>query len=466
LRPFVPRKLLTALLALLAAGTLAGPALASARQELTFEAPRELADGSLRGPTLDELRGLGVRAMRVVVYWQAIAPAAGSPRRPSFDAGDPAAYPASSWAALDDIVAGARARGITLQLTLSGPVPRWATRRRRDNLTRPSPREFQRFVTAVGRRYGGRVARWSIWNEPNHPQFLLPQYVRGRPVSASIYRALLLAGIRGLRAAGRGGDPVIMGETAPIGNPKVVAPLTFLRGTLCLSSSYRRSRRCGRLPVDGYAHHPYTRRAGPRLRPPSSNAVTIGTLPRLTRALDRAARAGAIPRRLPIYLTEFGVQSKPDPLFGVTLAQQAEFRSIAELIAYRNRRVAAFSQYLMRDDRPRPGPALERYGGFESGLRFSDGRVKPAYEGFRLPLVVERRGPRVALWGLVRPAGGATAVRVQIRTGTRWRALLTRTTDARGVWRARAAYRRHARWRVVWASPAGTTYTGPATRAY
>jgi hypothetical protein len=321
-------------------------------------------------------------------------------------------------------------------------------------------------VAAVARRYGGQVVRWSFINEPNQPQFLLPQYSHGRPVSPRIYRSLLIAGIKGLRAAGRGRDPVLMGETSPIGTSHVVAPLTFLRGALCLSSSYRRVGHCGRLPVAGYAQHPYTRRAGPSFRPPSSNAVTIGTLSRLTRALNRAARAGAIRARLPMYLTEFGVQSKPDPLFGVSLLQQAEFRSIAERIAYRNPRVAAFSQYLMRDDLPRPGPALERYGGFESGLRFSSGRRKPVYDAFRLPLVVTRRGSRILLWGLVRPAQGATTVRVQIRSGGGWRDLLSKATNARGYWTARSRFRSGGRWRVVWTAPDGTTFAGPPTRAY
>ena len=59
-------------------------------------------------------------------------------------------------------------------------------------------------------------------------------------------------------------------------------------------------------------------------------------------------------------------------------------------MAYVNPRVAAFSQYLMSDDPPRS--TGYRYGGFESGLRISDGKEKPAYNGFRLPLAVERYG--------------------------------------------------------------------------
>ena len=127
---------LIALLACLAAvAAVAGaPASASAssRQEMTFEAPRELADGLRRGtPTLDELSGLGVHALRVIVYWQQIAPSPDARRKPAFDAADPGAYPAAAWAPLDAIVAGARARGMRIQLTVSGPSPLGDPRRAR-----------------------------------------------------------------------------------------------------------------------------------------------------------------------------------------------------------------------------------------------------------------------------------------------------------------------------------------------
>ncbi len=56
-------------------------------------------------------------------------------------------------------------------LTVSGPVPNWASASHRSSVTRPSPTHFQRFMTAVGRHYAGQVAAWSIWNEPNHPDF-------------------------------------------------------------------------------------------------------------------------------------------------------------------------------------------------------------------------------------------------------------------------------------------------------
>jgi hypothetical protein len=446
---------------------LAAPAAHAARsQTLTFEAPRDLLDPAARPAALDEIAGLGARSLRVILYWHQVAPARDSRVRPAFDGTDPAAY---DWGQYEPLLAAAKERGWPVVLTVSGPVPRWATNGARDTVTRPSPNEFRKFVTAVARKFGDRVATWSIWNEPNHPQFLGPQYdSRHRPVSPGVYRGLFLAAQRGLRNAGVSTAPILMGETAPRGTGKVVAPLRFLRGALCLSSRYRRTTKCQKLMIDGYAHHAYTPRSGPFFRPSQPNDVTIGVLSRLTRALDRAARARAIPARVPLYLTEFGIQSAPDPIFGVSLARQAEYRSISERIAYENPRVKAFSQYLLRDDLPVAGASSSaRFGGFESGLRRADGRAKPALDGFRLPLAARRKGSRVSLWGLVRPGvGGRTAIVEVADRGGRFRELATITTNSSGYWRNRTSYRSGRRWRVRWTAPDGTVYVGPATRAY
>src|SRR5207248_11338651 len=216
------------------------------------------------------------------------------------------------------------------------------------------------------------------------------------------------------------------------------------RGALCLSASYHKSSRCGLLPADGYAHHAYTTSAGPFFHPAERDDVTIGVLGRLTHALDRAARAHALKPRLPIYLTEFGIQSYPDPFIGVSLIKQAEYRAISERIAYLNPRVRMFSQYLMRDDNPHPGSLYARYSGFESGLRFANGRAKPSYAAYRLPLVVHRASrTRISLWGLVRPHVGRATLTVQVRRAgsKRWSRLLTATTNTRGYWLRTAAYR-------------------------
>jgi len=442
-------------------------AAASPRQVVSFEAPSELLDDTRQVRTLDEIDAFGVGQVRQIVYWKDFAPAAKRTRKPDFDAANPDSYPFGTWHRLDSLVTHAQARGISLHFTLSGPVPRWATARKRDNVTRPSPREFKAFATAVGRRYGAAVNTWSIWNEPNQPQFLAPQRHRGKAVSPRLYRRLYEVGVSGLRvSAENAGDTFLLGETSPRGNSQVVHPLDFLRGTLCLSSGYRKARDCGRLDTDGYAHHAYTTSSGPRFRPPHRDDVTLGVLSRLERVLDRAARAGAVPRNLPLYLTEFGIQSHPDRIQGVSFAKQAAYLAIAEHMAYVNPRVRLFSQYLMTDDKPRRS-RFNRYAGFESGLRKRNGAPKPAYAGFRLPLAVESYGRSDVLWGLVRPHRARTTVTIEVAPrGRPFRDLETLDTTSTGVFSLRSRHRAGQRYRVRWTDPGGTTRRGAAVRAH
>lgn len=443
------------------------PSLAATNQTALFEAPPDLLSPTLRPHALAQLDALGVHAIRVVLLWRDVAPAPNSPNRPNFDATDPAAY---SWGQYDAIMQAARDRGWNVLLTVSGPVPRWATAGAIDNTTRPDPLEFGRFMTAVGRHYGEQVKLMSIWNEPNHPEFLDPQYVQGRPASPRIYRGLFQAGVAGLQASGNfAGMKVLIGETAPRGTGHDVAPLTFLRGALCLNNHYRRASSCSALHADGWAHHAYTTLAGPFFKPPEPNDVTIGVLSRLSNALDRAGRAGAITKHLPIYLTEFGIQSYPDPFNGVSLAQQPEYMAIGEHIAWSNPRVKMFSQYLLRDEAAgKSKNRLKKFGGFDTGLELTSGKAKPSYAAWPVPLVVSRHGGRVSLWGLARPTSGVTAVSVLAASGRRgaFKPLLKASTDSLGYWRASSGYRAGRRWRLSWTSPSGRVYLGPPIRAY
>ena len=449
---------LCAVVAVLLLGAVA-PAEAARTQPLYFDAP-ELRNPAARDATLDELQTLGVRAVRVVLYWQDVAPEPGRNDAPSVDLADPGSY---TWGSYEEAVAAAHARGFEVLITLTTPGPRWAMRANIDRLTRPSPAQFRKFATAAGRQFGDRVNAWAALNEPNHPDFLLPQYAKGgKPLSPRIYRGLFQAMDAGLEANGNGSDTLLMGETAPRGTGRVVHPVTFLRLALCLNGKWKMSSKCGRLDVDGWAHHPYTTKVGPWFEPPSPNDVTIGVLPRLTRALDRATRAGAFTRRsaMPLWLTEFGIQSTPDRYFGVSLAKQVEYRAIAERMAWSNPRVRAFSQYLLRDDQPvQSETGRSRYGGFESGLRFSTGREKPALSGFRLSLAALRTGrsSRVSLWGVVRPAGGPVDATVLYgdRGSKTFRRLKSVRTDARGYFTLRTRFKKGRRYRLKWGEEQG-----------
>ncbi len=462
----------TTLCLLITLGVLAAAATpAAARPDAVtiFEAPRELRspNQALRDATLDEIRSLGAGWLRVVLYWKDVAPKPNAQVAPRFDERAPSNY---RWDLYDRIIAGADARGLKILLTVSGPVPKWATKARRDHVTRPSATRFGRFAEAVGRRYGKVVDAYAIWNEPNHPKYLRPQWTGYRtPTSAAVYRRLFQRGERGLAAAGIGSVPVLLGETAPRGTGHVVHPLVFLRRLMCLDRNYHRRPACDRLRADGYAHHPYTTRDGPFFRPPSPDDVTIGVLSRLNSALYRAGRAGAVRQGLPLWLTEFGIQSLPDRQLGVPQTKQAEYLAMSERIARRNPRVRSVSQYLMRDsDAVKGSDGKLTYPGFESGLRTSSGAAKRALRGFRLPLVALRGHKRTTLWGLVRPAAGRERVTIEYRNGhgARWRTLKHDVTGPHGVWTTTTSYRPDRRYRVRWIGPAGLLRTGSPTRSY
>jgi hypothetical protein len=448
-------------------------ALASHSQSTFFESPALLLNPATRQSTMATLQQLGVRAVRVELSWHAVAPAANSAHRPSFDATDPASY---NWSEYDPLIEEAHERGWKILLTVTSPVPRWATGNPGGHslLFKPNANQFRSFMTAVGRHYGSKVSLFSIWNEPNHHEFLEPQFNRnGTPASPQIYRALYTAGYAGLQAAGLGHPNVLIGETAPEGeaHPRTpvrgvkhnVSPITFMRGVLCLDSRYRRNRACGKLTASGWGLHPYASIDGPFHTPKNPETVTIGVLSRMTRALDLAAGAGALPAHLPVYITEFGVISTPNRFIGVPVARQAEYQAIAERIAYSNPRVASFSQYLLRDDTARGRNSVA----FQTGLEYANGKAKPLLSAFPVPLTVTREVGRYSLWGFVRPAGQATTLTVEAeRPGSHRFSRLTQVdTNSLGYWTL-SSTAPALRWRVRWVSPDGTRYTGPPIRAY
>ena len=196
-------------------------------------------------------------------------------------------------------------------------------------------------------------------------------------------------------------------------------------------------RRC---TATGYAHHAYTTAAGPLYKPPEArqrdDRRAVAPVARSTCGRPRARD----PRGLPIYLTEFGVQSKPNRYLGVSLAKQAEFDAIAEKIAWSNPRVAAFSQYLLVDDPLGGKPGSSVNGGtvgFQTGLEYLGGKPKPLYFGWPVPLTVSKSGHGYSLWGLVRPTTGCDegdGARPAQRRSRKYTTLKTVTTNSLGYW--------------------------------
>jgi hypothetical protein len=482
--PRIHKLLFTAFACALAAGALgAAPALASHGQSTYFEGSSDLLNPRTRPHALVQMQSLGVKALRIELNWFSVAPGQTSASKPALDLTNPGNY---AWGEYDALIAEAQRLHWKVLLTLTAPVPRWATSNKKaPYVTKPDPKDFQEFMTAVARHYGptgqfgSTVSLFSIWNEPNHPAFLQPQWnTNGTAASPRLYRALYQAGYAGLQAGGIAKPKVLLGETAPTGYDSVnykrekskallhdVAPLLFLRETLCLNAKYKKSGSCTPLTAVGYAHHAYSTAAGPLYKKWPKDDVTIAVLSRLSSALSKAFAAHGTSSNLPIYLTEFGVQSKPNRYLGVPVAQQAEYDAIAEKIAWSNGRVAAFSQYLLVDDPLGGKPGSSVNGGtigFQTGLESQNGKPKPLYFGFPVPLTVSKSGHGFSLWGLVRPATGATKVTVlvQPKGSRKYKTLKTVATNGGGYWTLHSSTN-GVHWRVQWKSPAGVKYEGP-----
>ncbi len=447
----------------------ATPASASSRQATMLQDDPELIYGTsaTRDSRLDELKSLGVDIVKVRVRWPDLAP--NTKRKPAgFDGSNPASYLESAWAPYDAIVSGAEARGMSVMFQLGGTAPDWASRK--SSVDRPNAPEFGKFVHAVGTRYQ-TVKIWSIWNEPNLVSWLSPQVKRGVPQSPRIYRGLVNTAYNGLKASGHGGDDVLLGELLPFtrsarASSKKIRPLDFLRELACVNSHYRpfrgkaaKKRGCTHfhaLPGTGLAYHPYTLAGGPNVRTPNKSDASIRDLGRITSVLNRLKSKKRIQKRsMPIWITEFGFQTDPPDRYASPIRKVPGFMSQSEYIAFKNRRVASYSQYPLVDD-------AGKVNGFQSGLRFHNGKKKPGvFAAFQRPFYARKSGSRVELFGAVRAADGGT-VTLQTRTSTKgkWKTLGKATLNGRGYFDKRVKASRMSK-RYFRFTGAGT----PASRA-
>jgi hypothetical protein len=256
-----------------------------------------------------------------------------------------------TWAVYDRAIAQARANGYKVELVLKGPTPAWADGQKKVRRIpfRPDANEYGKWVFAAVRHFRGTgVKRYSIWNEPNHAGSLTP--LRETP---KLYRALYKAGYAQARRADKSAQ-LFIGETAPYAKAgQSLAPLAFLRGVLGVSSNYRkRDKSYPRFVADGYAHHPYDNYFAPTKARGGKDNVTIGSLSRLTTALDKLAKVGALRRRtggkMPVYLTEFGYFSTRANTNTVAVkpeSKRAAYTRDAFTTAYRNPRVKQLTWY-------------------------------------------------------------------------------------------------------------------------
>jgi hypothetical protein len=293
----------------------------------------------------------GATVMRLLVHWNLTAP-----RRPA-RASDPF-DPAYNFNDLDDAIRTAQKADMEVLLSLVG-TPRWANGGRTANVMPRRVSDFTAFARAIASRYSGRfdgypfVRFWSIWNEPNLQLFLKPQFDgRGRSVAPRNYARLYAAGYKGIKAASRRAL-VAIGETSARGtdNPRGLRPIhspgRFLEE---LAKANRR------LKFDAWAHHPYpftpNLRPSQRVRWPN---ITLGSLPLLESNLKRLFKRKSVP----IWVTEYGHETKPQDAFGIPYSKQAAYVRQAIGIARKYPFVTMFIWFVYQDDPGQP---------WESGL--------------------------------------------------------------------------------------------------
>jgi len=443
-------------------------------QQLIYSSPNEVAS------TMEQIAALGVDRVKVSVVWYLVAPSPESSQRPNFDATDPNAYPQGAWNRYDLIVKLAGALGLKVYFQLDPPAPRWAIPAGEPlQDTRvgwaPNASDFQQFVQAVGRRYGGafvppagaqadqpllppikvpglppidlsggsspshpqdplpRVNYWSVWNEPNLAGWLNPDHNGSQLTEPSIYRGLLTAAWNGLAASGHTTqtDTILIGELANSGQ---LTPVPFARALYCVDWRNRplngaaanhvgcpttgsRAQFIQANPAlfgaTGFAHHPYSFNIAPGRPYVLKGWITMYNLGSLEQALNGILSSyGRLPPGgEPMYLTEYGYESNPpNPFVRNSAAQQAAWLNHAEYMAWRYPYVRSINQFELTDSAPNRAQNRNSYaywaGSFQTGLEFNDGQPKPSLAAFRLPIWVPNphHGPRVYIWGQVRPA--------------------------------------------------------------
>ena len=524
----------TVLLACVIAALLATPAEASLETVvqddgvLLYSPPPQLRFAML------QLKQLGVDRVRITANWSVLTRDSSSKSKPAFDARDPAAYEQARWSNLDAAVRVVREAGMTVMIDIGFWAPHWATSdppgpRARTNV---KPRDYADFAVAVARRYSGEfvvpgrapegltaapaqdqnalaqllgqllgmpsgsgspaaqpasplplVSVFALWNEPNHPGLMLPQWRRDNdtPASPSIYRRMIRAAYPAIKRVRRG-TRLLIGNTSSVGGYRgrgAVAPLEFLRELACVDKRFRARRKGGcarfkRIPGDGWAHHPYTRNQPPDTRSqPRRDDVMLADLPRLARTLRALARRGRISRAgARIYLTEFGFETKrvgKRPV--VSKRDHARWLTWSEYLADRVPAVRSFAQFLLRDQPPAATVVSDSkarpHGEFSTGLLQANGTPKTAARSFRAGLFAQlRRNGDVMLYGRLRLGHAKQAVTLERRSGKgRWRTIARLNVDGQSAFTRIVRHRRNAIYRLTYPGSPGSRKRGLAIRA-
>lgn len=345
-----------------------------------------------------QLRSLGASQLRMnVLWWQTMPGAQASarkkPRRIRYD-----------WSVWDGAIQRAKDFGIKVQLDLTGDPPVWACGKKRRPLGncdgfKPNAKAFGQFAQAAAKHFGRKVARYSIWNEPNWFTWLAP--LKSAPL---LYRRLYQAGYTGIKKGNRRAK-VFMGELAPYAQKRrSMAPLQFLREMVCVNRRLKKTRRAkrdckgGALKLDGFAHHPYDFNVAPTKRRKGRDNVTMANLSALPAMLDKMRAKRLLKpsvKKVPLYLTEHGYFVKTTRR--IPESKRRKYTVKAFDMAQRHPRVKQMLYYILVSP-----PADSASAFFDLGLIAQDGTERGAFSALQSWIRKAARSGRVARPGRCR----------------------------------------------------------------
>jgi hypothetical protein len=343
---------------------LATPAMSASRMWIGFQDDPNLRWNDHRPSAREQTVAEHATMLRTWAYWPYIAPQEPTDATDSDD-------PAYRFNDLDEFVRQAQIHGQEVLITLWG-TPGWANGDKGPNRLPTNVGTFQQFAFAVAHRYNGRrpgfpyVRFYSIWNEPNLGQFLAPQFSGKKDVGPQLYTKIYRAGYAGVKA----GSPqafVGVGETSPRGHDKHVNGIQDSNSPGHFAQLVAQQKPAIRF--DAWAHHPYVPLGVAPLAPARYPNVTLSNLG----LFETNLRTYFKRKSVPIWITEYAHETRPDEPKGVTYAQQASYAKIALATAAKLPDVQMFVWFVLRDD-----PTST----WQSGFIRANGALKPGFSTF------------------------------------------------------------------------------------
>jgi Cellulase (glycosyl hydrolase family 5) len=284
--------------------------------------------------------------IRLLVQWNLAAKTRPANATDPFD-------PAYGLDDLDDAVRAAQQNDQEVILTISG-TPKWANGGKSPNVMPTRVSDFGAFARAIASRYSGRymgypfVRFFSIWNEPNLQGFLTPQFnSAGKSVAPANYAKLAATAYEGIKAGSRQAQ-VAIGETSARGSDKPAG----IRPTHSPGKFAELVAKANpRLKFDAWSHHPYpTRPTAPPSQVVKWPNVSLASLPKF----DDNLKTWFKRKSVPIWVTEYGYETRPEDSLGIPYSTQATNIQQAMSMTAGYPFVSMFIWFVYQDDQGQP----------------------------------------------------------------------------------------------------------------